>query len=113
MVRHGMRSLWRASYEIKDRTDNVIGWTTERNPVVKLVDGLLGEIPYAEFVMGYFLNPKYDIDMEDGRQACIVKRRSFLEGRFTLESESNFSSEEEQVLLPAVVMMLVLERERG
>ena len=67
MVLYGMSSLWRAFYKIKNCTDTVIGRTTERNPLVKLVDGLLGEIPYAEFVMGYFLNPKYDIDKKDGR----------------------------------------------
>ena len=79
VVRHGMRSLWRASYEIKDRTDNVIAWTTERNPVVKLVDGLLGEIPYSEFVMGYFSEPQIR-HRHGGRKAGLHRKTPLVFG---------------------------------
>jgi len=117
VVRHGMRSFWQASYEIKDHSGGVIAHTTERNPAAKLAEGLLEAVPFIGGVLGgvvgYFVNPKYDMNVPDGRRAYIVKHRSLLEGRFTLESESSLFPEEERGLLPAVVMMIILERARG
>lgn len=117
VIRHGMRSFWRASYEIKDAAGSALGTTTERNPWVKMIDGLLEAIPFVgpvlAMIASYFLNPTYDLQLSGGRKATIVKHRSLLEGRFALESDNKLSEEEETLLLPAVVIMIVLERSRG
>ena len=42
--RRGMRSLWRAQYEVS-RSGTVVFTIQEENPWVKLVNGLIGEIP--------------------------------------------------------------------
>src|SRR5262245_37659078 len=44
MERHGMRSLWRAHYEVQ-REGIAALRIREENPWVKFLDGLLGEIP--------------------------------------------------------------------
>lgn len=121
LTRNGARSFWRASYEIKDTTGAVVARADERNPWVKLIDGTLGEIPFIGPVLGlatgYFLNPTYDLEVPGGERGSIVKHRSLLEGRFSLqpagETTGRWTDHQEKVLLPAVTMIVLLERDRG
>src|SRR6185295_9715975 len=43
--RQGMRSLWKANYEISDASDNHVMNINEENGWVKVVDALAGEVP--------------------------------------------------------------------
>lgn len=111
--RNGGRSLWKAHYDLTDDRD-VPYSIQEENPWVKLVDGLLGEIPILGAFTGYFLNPRYFI--EDGagnRIATISKKRSFLESQFVIEKHQEVSSEAELRLVLGTLMLIFLERDRG
>ena len=111
--RQGVRSLWRSSYAIVDAGGKEIGGIREANPWVKIADGLLEMIPFAGILDGLFFNPAYRIDLWDKTVLRLQKQRALLESRFRLEKLGEFSEAEEDLLLASVVMMLLLERDRG
>lgn len=112
--RQGMRSIWRANYEIQDQTSNGVMKINEENGWIKVVDSLVGEIPVLGMFTGYFFNPSYIISRIDGTPiARLQKQPAFFEGKFHLSLLTQLSeSEEERVLLSALSMTL-LERSRG
>jgi hypothetical protein len=111
--RRGMRSLWRAQYEVS--RDGVIVFTIqEENPWVKLVDGLIGEIPIIGMFTGYLLHPAYAVTGSSGSRALrVVKRPAFLEGLYKVDPLGALSEDDERLALLAILMMLLLERSRG
>ncbi|MCB1033958.1 MAG: hypothetical protein KDD47_09015 [Acidobacteria bacterium] len=114
--RRGARSLWRASYEISDEAGNLLFTLEEENPWVKLLDGLLGEIPLLGAFTGYFLNPTYRMSRagSEGTALRVVKHRSFLESRFEIScQDSTISGRQEIAALLGLLMVVLLERSRG
>ena len=111
--RQGVRSLWRSAYVIADAGGKGIGGIREENPWVKVADGLLEMIPFADALDGLFFNLAYRIDLRGETVLRLQKQRALLESRFRLEKRGDFRDEEENLLLASVVMMLLLERERG
>lgn len=130
IARMGMRSIWKASYDIYDGSDKLVYHITEENPFVKLIDGILESLPIVgpilDIFAGMFFNPKYLIH-DDQRQEPLfrlIKRRSFTEGIFTLEPatdrnqragiESEMLPDEEiELILLGILMMALLEKNRG
>jgi hypothetical protein len=112
--RQGMRSLWRAHYEVY-RGGVPFLTICEENPWVKVVDGLVGEIPILGLFTGYVLHPAYRVARIDTRSAVMraVKQPAFLEGRFTIEQVTELAPPEQTLAVLAVLMMLLLERRRG
>ncbi len=112
--RQGMRSLWRAHYEVY-RGGVPFLTIREENPWVKVVDGLVGEIPILGLFTGYVLHPAYRVARIDRRSAVMraVKQPGFLEGRFTIEQVTELAPPEQTLAVLAVLMMLLLERRRG
>jgi hypothetical protein len=43
----------------------------------------------------------------------MKKEPAFLEGKFTIEKRAEFSEGEESLLLASLLMMILLERQRG
>jgi hypothetical protein len=111
--RQGVRSLWRSAYAIADAGGKEIGGIREENPWVKVADGLLEMIPFADALDGLFFNPAYRVDLRGETVLRLQKQRALLESRFRLEKLGDFRGEDENLLLASVVMMLLLERERG
>jgi hypothetical protein len=113
LKRQGMRSLWRAHYQIEEagRPAFVI---REENPWTKVLDAILGGIPILGIFAGYFCHPAYLVSRGEGAMPIlrIVKRPSFLEGKFQIEAPSG-GTDLPTVVMPAVLMMLLLERMRG
>jgi uncharacterized protein YxjI len=110
--RQGMRSIWRASYEV---TSNgaVIGTISETNPWKKVIDSLLGQIPLLGVIISMLINPSYTFrDTNDAPVYRIDKRVSFLERKFTIYEQGNAQGRE-TLLIPAVLMMILLEDDRG
>jgi len=107
--REGMRSLWKATYHIKDAAGNQVGLIHEENPWLKVLDGLLSDIPF----LGMFINPAYLIELRGQPVLYLKKQPAFFEGKFTLEKRGQFSDSEEQLLLAGIIMSLMLERSRG
>jgi hypothetical protein len=112
--RRGMRSLWRAHYEVS-RAGQPVFSIQEENPWVKLIDGLIGEIPIIGMFTGYWLHPAYAVtDHATGSAALrVVKRPALFEGVYQVERKNALGEDDERLAIFAVLMMLLLERSRG
>jgi hypothetical protein len=113
--RRGWRSLWRAHYEAfnpgDDRPDFAI---REENPFAKVMDGMLGSIPFLDIITGFFFHPKYLATRTDGSQAMrLTKRAAFLQGKFSIEKLGELSARETMNLILSFMMLALLERRRG
>lgn len=111
--RRGMKSLWKAHYDVLvgDQPQFTIrgesGW-------VNVLDGLFGEIPVVGMLSGYLFHPAYLVTGIDGTLAMrLEKQPAFFEGKFTLEKKAPVTVDDEQRILLSLVMMLLLERDRG
>jgi hypothetical protein len=117
--RKGMRSLWKASYDILEG-DMVKFQIQEENAFVKLMDGLFSEIPIVGMFSGYVFNPVYLVSRSTGSNGVgptvmrLAKQPSFLESGFTIEKiDPGLSPQEEEQILLSLMMMVLLERSRG
>lgn len=112
--RKGMRSIWKANYEIFDNASNHVMNINEENGWVKVVDSLVGEIPVVGMFSGYFFNPSYVVSRIDGTQiARLQKRPAFFEGKFELSALAQLNDEDENRVLLGALTMTLLERSRG
>lgn len=112
--RQGMRSIWRANYEIHDQTSNGVMKINEENGWIKVVDSLVGEIPIVGMFTGYFFNPSYIISQIDGTPiARLQKQPAFFEGKFQLSLLTQLSEIDEVRVLLSALSMTLLERSRG
>ena len=112
--RQGMRSIWRANYDIFDTASNPSMKINEENGWVKVVDALVGEIPVAGMFTGYFFNPSYLISRTDGTPvARLQKQPAFFEGKFQLSLLTQISEMDEVQVLLSALSMTLLERSRG
>jgi hypothetical protein len=111
--RKGMRSLWKATYLIVDASGAEVGLIHEENPWMKVLDGLLNEVPILGMFTGMFINPAYLVDVRGQTVLYLKKQPAFFESKFTLDKRGSFSEAEEALLLPSIIMMLMLERSRG
>ena len=114
IARSGMRSLWKAHYEVFDADDRQVMQLREVNPWVKFFDGVLGEIPIIGVLTGYFLNPQYVVKNMAGESIFqITKSRTFLEGKFKMEELRDVEESQDMLGFLSVLMMILLERRRG
>lgn len=112
--REGMRSIWRARYQIFDASGAQIMKISEEDPWVKIADAVFGEIPILGFFTGYLFHPKYKILRMDERDvARLEKQPAFFEGKFQLTSLGLMSPAEDELVLLSFLMMALLERGRG
>lgn len=113
--RRGMRSLWRAHYDIfAPGSTEPAFHIREENPFTKLLDGFVGEIPILGLFSGYMLHPRYAATRADGTPVLrLTKRNAFFEGRFELEKLAELSDGEQTALMLGFLMMNLLERARG
>ncbi len=112
--RKGMRSLWKASYEIYDNDNQIEYKIGELNPWAKVGDALLCEIPLLGALTGYLFNPKYGLTSPDGELvAKMSKDPSFFGRKFTLEKLGDLEQGDSTRMILALMMMLLLERRRG
>jgi hypothetical protein len=128
--RSGMRSLWKAHYVI-----NVAGQpafdVNEASALVRVIDGLIGEIPVVGMLSGLFLNPTYNITRFGEAQAVpgvatsaapatgplpalkMVKHRALLESLFEISSNTSLTPAEQETVMLGLMMIVLLERSRG
>ena len=111
--RAGMRSLWRAQYEVL-RGDAPVFTIREDNALVKFVDGLLIEIPVIGLLSGYIFHPAYSVTRPDGTRVLHVKKKAAMwEGKFEIEKVGEIAPDEEALTTLSILMMVLLERSRG
>ena len=113
--RDGMRSLWKSHYVIDEGNSATPTMSIkEENAWIKVIDGLVGEIPILGMFTGFFFHPAYLVARQDGTVVMrIEKQPSFFEGKFIIEQKAPVNAAEEQSILLSAVMMLLLERDRG
>lgn len=111
--RRGLKSLWRARYDIFDGDTTTLN-IQEKNPWVKIADALFAEIPIVGMFTGYVFNPVYLVSRDDGTVVMrLEKIPTFLSRKFIIKAVDKLSDREEQQILLSLMMMLLLERNRG
>ncbi len=111
--RQGMRSIWKAHYDVYDG-ENVVLTIREENAWIKVFDSLLGEVPVVGMFTGYLFHPAYIVTRPGGSAVLrMAKQPAFFEGRFTVEKLGVVGEDEELRALLALVMLILLERSRG
>ena len=111
--RRGVRSVWRAHYEVY-LGDRRIFEIHEESALVRAIDTVIGEIPIIGLFTGFFLNPTYNVVRENGTTALrVIKRRAFLESLFRIEKIADIRPDEQECVMLALMMMILLERTRG
>ncbi|MEM7725058.1 MAG: hypothetical protein AAF208_01640 [Cyanobacteria bacterium P01_A01_bin.45] len=111
--RRGLKSLWKARYDIFDGETNTMN-IQENNPWIKVADALFAEIPIVGLFTGYVFNPKYLVSRNDGSIVMrLQKIPSFLSRRFTIKAIDELNVHEEEQVLLSLLMMLLLEKNRG
>lgn len=114
LSRKGMRSLWKSQYDIADSGGQTKYQINEDNGWIKVLDGILGEIPLIGMLSGYFLNPSYTVKDNSGREYFRLKKMPSLLGRkFQLDRLVDIADEDEALVILSFLMMVLLERERG
>ncbi|MGB3200913.1 MAG: hypothetical protein WBA99_08420 [Nodosilinea sp.] len=111
--RQGMRSLWKAHYDIFTPVNSDLH-IQEENPWVKVLDSLFQEVPILGALSGYVLNPKYLVKRSDGTVVMrLEKQPSLLSRKFIVKPIDQLSPQEETQALLSLIMMILLERARG
>lgn len=111
--RRGMKSLFKAHYDILDG-DTPEFTVTEDNVWIKVLDSTVGEIPVLGMFTGYFFNPTYTVKTPDGRDIIKIRKQpAFFEGRFSIEKLVELDEVTELRILMALLMAVLLERGRG
>ncbi len=112
--RQGMKSLWKAHYEIYDGAHNANLTIREENAWIKVFDSLLGEVPVVGMFSGYLFHPAYLVQRADGTTLLrLEKQPAFLEGKFRIDKQAEMTQDEETRALLSLIMMILLERSRG
>ena len=112
--RKGMKSIWRARYDIVNGTNSHPLTIQETNPWTKVFDTLFCELPIVGMFSGYVFHPEYLVAREDGTPVMRLKKEpAFFQGKFSIEKLAELSKEEETRILLSLIMMVLLERQRG
>jgi hypothetical protein len=101
------------TYVITDPNEQAIGGIHEKDPWIKVFDGLLSLVPILGDFTGYFLNPSYLVNRGDDVALEVRKRPALFETRFSIEQVGGVDSRSAALLLASVMMMVLLERGRG
>jgi hypothetical protein len=111
--RHGMRSLWKATYDVSGADEQPAATIHEESAWVKVLDGLVGEIPIAGAILSMFVNPAYLVDVNGQTVLRMQKEPAFFEGKFTIHRLADFGQRDESLLVNSLLMTVLLERSRG
>ena len=114
IARKGMRSIWKATYNIFDQNDTQKYKVQEENAWVKVLDGMVGEIPIIGMFTGYFLNPSYIVHDNNGKEIYRLRKMpSFFGRKFQLDQINDIADEDETLVVLSLMMMVLLERAKG
>jgi hypothetical protein len=111
--RRGMKSLWSSAYVLDDAYGTEAGSIREENPWTKVLDGVMESLPLGDALGGLFFNPAYLAKLYGKDVLRIQKQPSVLESSFRIGKLADLSDDEEDLLLAGIIMMVLLERDRG
>ncbi len=114
IARKGWKSMWKATYEIFDQHKNIQYHVNEHSVWARFADGIAGDIPILGFFTGYLFHPSYDVsDLKGNVVVRLHKRASFFGRRFEVEKTGTIMQDDSQRVMLGLMMMILLERERG
>ena len=114
VARQGMRSMWKAHYDVVDAAGVQQFTIRERSAATRFFDNMLGEVPIIGLFTGYLFNPTYDVRRVDGELVGEFKKMpSGLGRRFMLQMTAPLNPEDEPEIILSLMMMVLLERRRG
>ncbi len=109
--RKGLRSLWRAHYDIQ--AGGQMLEVREENPWVKVLDGFFSGLPVIGLFAGYWFHPAYRVTDRGALVARVQKTPALTESRYRIEAHRPLEGDARDATLQGIFMMLLLERERG
>ena len=114
LQRRGMRSIWKAHYEIHQGGVQKF-LIREESAWVKVLDSLVGGIPILGIFTGYMFHPAYLVSLGEGQPTLlrVVKQPALFEGRFRIDAITGSVDRSLDVAVVGILMMLLLERARG
>ena len=86
----------------------------EENAWVKVLDGLVGQIPLINLFTGLFLNPAYIVI--NGNNETVVrlaKEKSLVGRRFKVSELKKLNGNDDDIIILGLMMMVLLERRKG
>ncbi|MDA0778675.1 MAG: hypothetical protein O3C19_06400, partial [Bacteroidetes bacterium] len=114
VARKGWRSIWKAEYFLIDQNERPQYKIQEENGGIKVLDGLLSEIPILGLLTGYFFNPSYIVTNNDLQPVARLKKEASFWGRkFEITKLAETVHEDDERMLLGLMMMVLLERRRG
>jgi hypothetical protein len=114
--RQGMKSFWKASYQVFDAAGQQTHTITEGNPWAKVGDGCMSSLPFLGLLSGYFFHPSYIITQVSTNTPVMKlhKLPAFFEGKFQIEPlVQGIPDDDEARFLLSYIMLILLERQRG
>ncbi|MGB3592458.1 MAG: hypothetical protein WBA16_12300 [Nonlabens sp.] len=114
VARKGWRSIWKAEYHIINPQDQVQYKVRERSIWTRMADNVVGDIPVLGFFTGYLFHPVYEVRDTAGNVVMELKKQpSFFGRQFTLEQIEDLPDEDDTRVVLGLMMMVLLERQRG
>jgi hypothetical protein len=111
--RRGMKSLWKAHYDIFEG-ENLAFSIQEENVMIRVADGCLTSIPIVGMFSGYLFHPAYLVSRGETQTVMrFQKLPAFFEGKYKIEPQAELNPVEENRVLLSLIMMILLERQRG
>ncbi|MEQ1536608.1 MAG: hypothetical protein ABL923_12110 [Burkholderiaceae bacterium] len=111
--RYGMRSLWRAQYDIYDG-ERIVFTISEESVLTRFFDNIFSQIPLLGALSGYIFQPSYIVKRESGEEVMrLSKQPALWEGIFKMEQLVMLSHAEQESLMLSLFMTVLLERQSG
>ena len=112
--RKGLYSIWKATYLLNDASGSQYATIKEEKPFAKVVDSLLGGLPFVGLVCNYIFNPSYILTLEDGTELFrLTKAPSFWGALFKIDKLTAVTSDNEIRCMMSLLMVVFLEKSRG
>ncbi len=111
--RHGMRSLWRAQYDVYEG-ERVVFTISEESVLTRFFDNIFSQIPLVGALSGYIFQPSYIVKRESGEEVMrLSKQPALWEGVFKMDLLVALSPAEQESLMLSLFMTVLLERQSG
>jgi uncharacterized protein YxjI len=111
--RHGMRSLWRAQYDVY-QGERVVFTISEESVLTRFFDNIFSQIPLVGALSGYIFQPSYIVKRESGEEVMrLSKQPALWEGVFKMDLLAALSPAEQESLMLSLFMTVLLERQSG
>ena len=112
--RKGLYSIWKATYLLNEASGSQYATIKEEKPFAKVVDTLLGGLPFVGLVCNYIFNPSYILTLGDGTELFrLTKAPSFWGALFKIDKLTDVTPDNETRCMMSLLMVVFLEKSRG